>query len=196
MRLAAGAGTLVLLCPVAAAAHVAIPGFGGFEGGLLHPMLVLPRALALMALGLLMGLQPMRSTLLLIAAFLVGMVAAFGLVSHAYATDRAELAVLTIAMLTGFGLAAFPWIPLAPATLLTALAGGAILLDSVPAVPSVRETLLALSGTALAATMMLSLVAFTSAALPAFWARIGVRIAGSWIAASTMLVLGWRLAKL
>ena len=31
---------------------------------------------------------------------------------------------------------------------------------------------------------------------PAFWQRIGVRVAGSWIAASAILVLALRLAKL
>jgi hypothetical protein len=43
---------------------------------------------------------------------------------------------------------------------------------------------------------MIAAIAFISAALPAFWQRIGIRIAGSWIAASAILVLALRLAKL
>lgn len=196
MRIAASIAAILFWSAGAAHAHVVIPGIGGFEGGLLHPILVLSHALALIALGLLAGMRPLRKRLLVIATFAVAMLSAFGLVSMAYATDRAELAVLALAAITGLVLAAWPMAPLAVAALISALTGGAILFDSVPAVPSVRETVAALCGTALAATAMLAVTAFASAALPAFWPRIGVRIAGSWIAASAILVLALRLAKL
>ena len=192
----AGAAALLLLLSGSASAHVVIPGVGGFAGGVLHPILVLSHALALLALGLLAGFQPAYVRLLLIALFLAGMIAAFGLVSLAYASDRAELAVLALAAITGLVLAARPQAPLAVAGTLAALTGGTILFDSVPPLPSVGETVLALSGTALAATLVVALAAWASAALPAFWPRLGVRIAGSWIAASAILVLALRLAKL
>ena len=195
MKIAAGAAIL-LLSSSAAKAHIVIPGVGGFEGGLLHPILVLSHALALIALGLLAGIRPLRQRLLLIAIFAAAKFAAFGLVTLAYATDRAEFAVLAVAAIMGLVLAARPLAPFTIVAVLAALIGGAILFDSVPAVPSVRETVAALGGTALAATALIALVAFASAALPAFWPRIGVRIAGSWIAASAILVLALRLAKL
>jgi urease accessory protein len=169
---------------------------GGFPGGALHPILVLSHALALIALGLLAGLQRAPIRLLLIGYFVAGMIAAFALVSLAFASDRAEFAVLILAAFTGLVLAAIPRVPVAVAGAISAITGGAILFDSVPPVPSVAETVLALSGTALSATAIVALVAFASGALPAFWRRIGVRVAGSWIAASAILVLALRLAKL
>jgi urease accessory protein len=195
MKRAAGAATLVLFSS-GAQAHIVIPGVGGFEGGLLHPVFVLTHALALIALGLLAGMQPWRQRLAVLAVFAAAIVAAFGLVSLAYATDRAELAVLALTAIAGLVLSARPNVPVAVAAIFAALIGAAILLDSVPAVPTVRETILALAGTLLAATAMIALVAFASAGLPAFWPRIGVRVAGSWIAASAILVLALRLAKL
>jgi len=195
MRRAAICAALLLLPPVSASAHVVIPDIGGFPGGALHPILVLSHALALIALGLLAGMQRLPIRLLLIGYFVAGMIAAFALVSLAFASDRAEFAVLMLAVVTGLVLAAMPRVPTAIAGMISAT-GGAILIDSVPPVPSVTETVLALSGTALAATALVALVAFASAALPAFWQRYGVRVAGSWIAASAILVLALRLAKL
>ncbi len=196
MKIAAGAAIFLLLSAHAAHAHVVIPGISGFEGGALHPLLVLSHALALIALGLLVGAQPTRTWLALIAIFVAAMALSFGLVSMAYATDRAELAVLALASLAGLALASGYNVPFAAAAAFAACLAGAILFDSVPTVPTIRETLLALCGTALAATAMITTVAFVSAALPAFWQHIGVRVAGSWIAASAILVLALRLAKL
>ncbi|MET0276791.1 MAG: HupE/UreJ family protein [Pseudorhodoplanes sp.] len=195
MKRAAGAATLVLFSS-GAQAHIVIPGVGGFEGGLLHPFFVLTHALALIALGLLAGMQTWRQRLAMLAVFAAAMVAAFGLVSLAYATDRSELAVLALTAIAGLVLSVRPNVPVAVAAVLAALVGAGILLDSVPAVPTVRETIIALAGTLLAATAIIALVAFASAVLPAFWPRIGVRVAGSWIAASAILVLALRLAKL
>jgi urease accessory protein len=192
----AACAAAILVWSGAAQAHVVIPGVGGFAGGALHPVLVLSHALALIALGLLAGVQPFRARIMLIAVLPAAMLVGFGLVSLAYATDRAELAVLALTAVTGLVLTARPKAPFAVAASLVALTGLAILFDSVPAVPSVQETVLALAGTALAATSMLALAAFAGAALPEFWPRIGVRIAGSWIAASAILVLALRLAKL
>lgn len=196
MRRAALSAALLVLLPGSVQAHVVIPGVGGFTGGALHPLLVLSHALALIGLGLLAGLQRPHMRLLLIAMFIAGMIAAFVPVSFAFASDRAELFVLALAIISGLTLAAFPRVSATLPAILAALTGAAILFDSVPAVPSVAETVLGLCGTALAATAMLALLAFGSAALPAFWPRYGVRVAGSWIAASAILVLVLRLAKL
>lgn len=196
MRIAASGAAMLLLGSRVAEAHVVIPGVGGFEGGVLHPLLVLSHALALVALGLLLATQPWQVRLWMIAAFALAIAMSFGLVTLAYSTDRAELVVLALAALAGLALASGLKMPVAALAVLTAGLAGAILFDSVPAVPSVRETRLALSGTALAATAMMAAAAFVPAVLPAFWQRIGVRVAGSWIAASAILVLALRLAKL
>ena len=196
MKFAAFAAAFLVLSVGAAQAHIVIPGVGGFPGGLAHPLLVLSHALALLALGFLASMQPPLQRAALIAVFLTAMVLSFGLVTFAYSTDRAEIVVLALAAVTGLAIASGCKVPLAAAAALAASLGGAILFDSVPAVPSIRETLLALAGTALAATAVIVVTAFLSAALPAFWQRIGIRVGGSWIAASAILVLALRLAKL
>lgn len=196
MKFAAFAAAFLVLSMHAAQAHVVIPGVSGFPGGLAHPVLVLSHALALLALGLLAGAQPVRLRIALVAIFVAGTALSFGMVTLAYSTERAELVVLALAALTGLAVASGCNVPFRAAAAIAAGLAGAILFDSVPAVPSVRETLLALSGTALAATAMIAATAFISAALPAFWQRIAIRIAGSWIAASAILVLALRLAKL
>jgi len=196
MKFAAFAAAIVVLSAHAAKAHVVIPGVSGFPGGLVHPFLVLSHALALVALGLLAGAQPARLRIALIAIFIAGTALSFGLVTLAYSTDQAELVVLALAALTGLAVASGCNVPFAAAAAIALGLSGAILFDSVPAVPSVRATQLTLSGTTLAAAAMIAAIAFISAALPAFWQRIGIRIAGSWIAASAILVLALRLAKL
>ena len=50
-------------------------------------------------------------------------------------------------------------------------------------------------GTVLGATLILGLVAFAASRPTRDWQRIGVRILGSWAAASALLVLALRLAR-
>ena len=49
----------------------------------------------------------------------------------------------------------------------------------------------ALLGLASVVFVLVALAAAVSASLRAQWARIAVRVAGSWIAASGLLMLGW-----
>ena len=86
--------------------------------------------------------------LVLIAVFLAAMAMSFGLVTIAYSATGPRLVVLALAAVTGLAAR----VRLQPAVsrsrpLLAVCLGGAILFNSVPAVPSVRETLLALAGT-------------------------------------------------
>ena len=50
-------------------------------------------------------------------------------------------------------------------------------------------------GAATAVFVVVALIAGNITALKAHWARIAVRVAGSWIAASGLLMLGWALRK-
>ena len=82
-----------------------------------------------------------------------------------------------------------PWV--IPAAVLTA-GGLCLIIDSVPAVISGA---FALAGTALTATLIVAAVACAAAKLTRDWQRIGVRILGSWAAASALLVLALRLVE-
>ena len=81
-----------------------------------------------------------------------------------------------------------------PAAIL--IAGGlSLIIDSVPSVVFKLDTILALSGTVLAAALTLGLVAYLASILKRDWQRIGVRIVGSWTAASALLVLALMFAR-
>jgi urease accessory protein len=194
MRRAAPAAALLCLATAAAQAHTVIPGIGGFPGGLLHPLLVPAHALTLIALGLLAANFARPAQALLLAVFAVAAVAAFILIAMAYSTIQAETLILCLGAAIGLLLAANFVPPFPVAAALTATIAGAIIFDSVPPVLSVSQTALSLTGTAMAAIAVSSASAWLSGALPLRIRQVAVRIAGSWIAASAIMVLALRFA--
>jgi urease accessory protein len=194
MTRAAFAAALLCLATTTAQAHTVIPGIGGFSGGLLHPLLVPAHTLSLIALGLLAGRFATPTQALLLAVFAIAALVGFTLIAMAYSTTQAETFILCLAAAIGLLLASDLIPPFPVAASLTAFIAGAIIVDSVPAVLSVSETLLSLTGTALAAMALAGASAGLSRALPAHIRPIAVRIAGSWIAASAIMVLALRLA--
>lgn len=194
MRRAALAAVILCLATAAAQAHTVIPGIGGFAGGLLHPLLVPAHTLSLIALGLLAGRFPSATQARLLAVFAVAALVAFALIAMAYSATQAETLILCLGAAIGLLLAADLIPPFPVAASLTAFIAGAIIVDSVPPVLSVSETMLSLAGTALAAMALAAASAWLSGALPSRIRTIAVRIAGSWIAASAIMVLALRLA--
>lgn len=194
MRRRPAVAALFALFATPAQAHVVIEGLSGFSGGLLHPLLVPAHVLLLLTLGLLAGQQSARSRRLLLPLFAAALIAAIALIASAVAYDTGN-AILWLCVVSGTLLAlAWPLPPLVAAAL-TGVSAVALMLDSVPAVLSVEETLKALSGTALSAVVLFGAIAFVSARANRSWQLIGGRILGSWAAASAILVLALRLAK-
>jgi urease accessory protein len=194
MRRAALAAGFFLPAPTAAQAHVVIEGIGGFPGGLLHPLLVPAHALALIALGLLAGTFAARTQILLLAVFAAAALAAFGLITLAYSAMQAETLILCVGAAIGLLLAANLPPPAPAAAIAAATLSGAVIFDSVPAVLTASETAQALAGTTLSAIALVAATALISRALPPAVTQIGIRIAGSWIAASAIMVLALRFA--
>ncbi len=194
MRRAALAAALLCFATAAAQAHTVIPGIGGFPGGLLHPLLVPAHTLTLIALGLIAGRFAMPAQALLLAVFVIAAGASFVLIAMAYSANRAETLVLCLGAATGLVLATGLLPPFPVVAGLTAVIAGALIFDSVPPVLSVSETALSLTGTAIAAIGVAAASAYLSGALPLRIRQIAVRIAGSWIAASAIMVLALRLA--
>jgi urease accessory protein len=181
--------------PSAAHAHLMTTGLGPFYDGLAHLFVTPEDLLPIIALSLLAGLRgpgfgrtvlftlPLACLAGSLAGLLVTSPVAFPLVG----------AALTIAL--GAMVASDLSLPLA------ALAGIAIFLGlfsgGVSGIEMARTQGLGLSaiGAASAVFVLVAIIAGNIAALKAHWARIAVRIAGSWIAASGLLMLGWALRK-
>ena len=194
MRRAALAAALICFAAADARAHTVIPGVSGFPGGLLHPLLVPAHALALIALGLLAATLPQREAARVLTVFGLTAILAFIPIALAYSADRAELLILGLATAAGLILAAALVPPLSVAALLAAALALAVMFDSVPPVPSIAETLLSLTGTALAATALCAVTALLFGRVRVRIGPLAARVLGSWIAASALMVLALRLA--
>jgi urease accessory protein len=189
---AAVASTVLVVMATPAAAH-AVLGVTGFVGGLLHPLLMPSHLMAALALGLLIGQQGWGSGVPLMYA--IAVCAGLGVIALGTVPRFAEETVLAAGGAVGL-LVALAWRVLwVVGAGLAAVAGFALALDSPPEAISLAEAHLTLLGTALGAPVLVAAAAFVAARLCRDWQRIGMRIAGSWIAASAMLVLALRFLR-
>jgi hydrogenase/urease accessory protein HupE len=194
-RLACGAVLFVMTYAAPALAHAPISGVDGFPGGLLHPLAAPAHALALVGLGLLIGQQPRRQRTRLLIVFAAALFAALGAIMAAFVFTEGKTVLLAVAAISGILVALARPVPAFAVAVLAALSGIAIEFDSVPAEISISATLRALAGTTIGAALALTFVALASADPRRQWLRIGVRIVGSWTAASAILVLAVQFAR-
>ncbi|MCB1800589.1 MAG: HupE/UreJ family protein [Gammaproteobacteria bacterium] len=187
-------GTLSLL-PQAALAHVGLTGLGGFWNGFLHPLLTPSHLMALLAVGMLLGTQPTQRASQGLFAFVIAtciglaMAGAFGRVMEL------DTAVLLGAASTGLLVA---WQPALPGVLLFILVAACGLLlgnDSAQEAYVGKELVVTLFATGLAVFLaMLYLLAAAEVLQRYRWTSVGVRVLGSWIAASALIVLALSFA--
>jgi urease accessory protein len=78
---------------------------------------------------------------------------------------------------------------------LAAVVGVALGLDSPPEVISLAAANAMLIGTGFGAAVAVALIADGAQRLTRWWQRLGLRIVGSWIVASAVLVLALRYAR-
>jgi urease accessory protein len=181
-------------CCDPALAHT-IEGLGGFYGGLLHPVLTPTHALALLGLGLLLGQQPADGRRLPQLLFGLGLAAGLAAIGFAVGETAANDGLLVAVAVSGALVAAafrLPTLVLGP---LAAVMGTAIGLDSPPDVISLQEAIVMLVGTGLGALIGLGLVIEGAARMARGWQLIGVRVLGSWTAASALLAIAVRFAR-
>jgi urease accessory protein len=139
---------------------------------------------------LLLARQPQRRAGVLI--FALALAAGFGAIVLAVETTPARIVLLAVAVALGAMVAA-AWAPKLLAWLLAVIAGAALALDSPPQAVMITEAYMTLAGTAVGACAMLVLVSAIASHASADWQRLGLRILGSWIAASAILVLAVQL---
>jgi hydrogenase/urease accessory protein HupE len=187
-------GALLLASP--ASAHLVTTGLGPFYDGITHLAVSPTDLMAVIALALLAGLGgPVRARAVvatLPVAWLVG-----GLVGLLASGELLLLLPLVLALallLLGVLVAADAPVPRFAAAVLAGAAG--VLFGGLngTALAEAGGGPLGLVGIATAATVVLFLVAAAAASAQAPWQRIVVRVAGSWIAAIAILMLGWSFA--
>lgn len=184
--------TVALAAP--AEAHLVTTGLGPVYDGITHLAVSPTDLLAVVAVALLAGLGgPTRGRALvatLPSAWLLG-----GLAGLSASEEMLlPLAVAVVLLLLGILVATEASLPRSPAIALTTVAG--LLFGGL------NGTALAASGTGAlgligivgAATVLVVLLTAAVASTHAPWQRIVVRVAGSWIAAIAILMLGWSLA--
>jgi urease accessory protein len=161
-----------------------------FVDGFINPLTTPAHVLTLLALALLLAAQPQRLAGVLI--FALALAAGFIAIVLAVETTPARIVLLAVAVALGAMVAA-AWASKSLAWLLAVIAGAALALDSPPQAVMITEAYATLAGTAAGACAMLVLVAALAGHAHADWQRLGVRILGSWIAASSILVLAVQL---
>jgi len=175
--------------PVTADAHSPVEGMNEFYNGVIHPLLVPAHLLLILATGLFLGQRGPRENRFGLPAFFLASIAGLLMTGFA-AAGTVEAFVLAGTLAIGLATAAGRRAPLPLYPAAGAFAGFFLGLDSTPESLAGAERVLALAGTGVGLNLWLiyacGIADFFS---KKHWQRIGLRIAGSWLAASSLLVL-------
>ncbi len=183
----------MLLQPAAARAHLTDTGFGPIYDGVAHLLLSFDDLLPVLALAMLAGLNGARAGRLVLfvlpLAWLAGGVAGVLAGTAAAPPMVTSVSLLALGVLTAAGAKLRPAVFVGLAAALGLIHG---LLNGVAISMASRETsgLIGIAGTTFV------VVALASAAVVSLrkpWTLVTVRVAGSWIAAVGLLMLGWEL---
>jgi urease accessory protein len=193
---AAAAGALLVLATASPAfAHTVDNRFGAFYGGALHLLSVFEHALPTLALGLLAGQQGERARRWLVLVFPLALLIGAGLAGAL--PPLPSMDILNAASFVALGLlvAAGSQLPLPVLIALGAVFGLSHGYENGRAMAPGTATHLFILGVATAGGLVVGLVSAATSDLAArAWARVGVRIVGSWIAAIGIMTIGlaWR----
>ena len=187
------AAAAVIVMPAAASAHLVNTGLGPFYDGISHFALTPEDLLPALALALLAGLRGSHAGRLALFA-LPGSWLAGGLIGLAWPTVGTATVPTTVSFIAIGGLVAWdarirpPWV--AGLALILGLVHGYL---NGSAMSEARLGALGLAGIVASLFVVVALFAALVVVLRAPWARIAVRVAGSWIVAIGLLLLGWSL---
>jgi hydrogenase/urease accessory protein HupE len=168
-------------------------GLGPFYDGISHFFLSLDDVLPVLAMAILGGLQGKRGgrqvLFALPAAWLVGGLAGYYAGGPEFARGVAATSALVLGALVAADRRLAPAVVLGLALALGLLHGwmnGA-------SVAAAKRGSLALAGIAASVFVTVAMVSGMVIGMRASWMRIAARVAGSWIAAVGLLLLGWSL---
>lgn len=184
----------LLIFPEAGFAHSPIQGIGNFYNGLLHPVLVPSHLLLVIAVGLFFGQQGPKTIQPALGAFALATIAGLAGAWFSVGID-AEILLLSVSVVVGLIVAISPKIALLWSVLLALVAGFLLGIDSAQEELSGKDKLVTLFGTGIAIYLLvLYPMALADHLTKKEWQRIGIRIVGSWVAASSLLVIALSFA--
>ena len=191
-RLALAAALGLVALP--AQAHLVQTGFGAFYDGFVHLTVTPADLLLVVALGLLAGLRGIAAArftvLALPAAWLVG-----GLLGQRWPALAAnEVVELLPFLLTGALVAVDA--RLRPSALQALVVGAGLIhgaINGATMAPAAGSALLALAGAVNGVVLIALLLSAEVTRVHSGWPRVVVRVLGSWITATGMLMFGWML---
>jgi hydrogenase/urease accessory protein HupE len=184
----------VLLAPGTALAHSPIKDIGAFYGGLLHPLFIPAHALLLGALGLMLGQQAPAENKIPLLLFLTCAVAGLAIAGYSSGGEFEAVQLLGSAVI-GLLVAIQPTMPVFLRAAGAAAAGLLVGMDSGQTELASAALFASLVGTWLGMCVLLLCTMGAADYLKEKpWQKIGVRIIGSWIAASALLVLSLSFA--
>jgi hydrogenase/urease accessory protein HupE len=165
-----------------------------FLGGLIQ-FFIPTHLLAVVALGLLAGQHARPTRADMPGMLIVGLVIGSTAIALAMRETPAASALLLLAALAASVVVVGRPTPPSIGVLLAFAIGVALPLNAPPHEITIPAAIAAQIGFAVAALAALALVTVVAMQATRSWQRVGVRIVGSWIAASAILVLALRLAR-
>ena len=191
-KIAAAVVLLCLGCP-RAEAHLVTTGLGPVYDGIAHLALSPADLAVVVVLTLLAAMRGPRQgrwlLVLLPAAWLVGGLTGLLFPINANLGWATGLSFL----LAGALVAADRNLPLPVVATLAAVIGAIHGFLTGAAFARVPSAALELTGSLVALFVVVTLIAGLVVSIKAFWARVAVRVLGSWIAATGLLMIGWTL---
>jgi urease accessory protein len=184
---------LLVAAPHEASAHTIAQGSDAFTSGALHPISLPSHLLNLVGLGLLIGQQDARKLLVLPLLFLA-VLSGLGATARIYESPT-EIWLPVSAGVLGVLVAGAWTLPRGVTGLIVVTIGIMLGLDSRPETPFLSDALRMFGGTALTAGGIASVVAIIASLSKQHWQEIGIRIAGSWIAATAILVSALQFSR-
>lgn len=174
-----------------AEAHLVETGFGAFYDGVAHVVLTPADLLLVLALALLAGQRGTAAARYALFALPLAWLAG-GLLGTRWPDAGASSLWTTLTFLLAGALVALDAkVRDAGIAVLAVLAGLAHGFANGATMGAFAGGGLALGGAVTAVFCVIAILAAEVSALPAGWPRIAVRVAGSWIAAAGLLMLGW-----
>jgi len=168
-----------------------------FLQGLQHPFLTPAHLITLIALGVLLGQQAKRNGYSALLTFIAFVLASLVSTRFFRIDINAEIILLSLAGLMGVLTAIKLSLPNSITLIFAIIMGGLIGIDSAPVIiPGLKaaKVYADMAGTLVSASLILISISLLSQLINKLWQGIALRIIGSWVFASALMVLALMFA--